>query len=88
MKLKRTVSSCWQKVSSDGDALIVGGRSFHALGAVAGKARSPSVARRVDGTTGDTVLAERTLDVPTVQRMSVATCMFPYSAVLEICAHI
>ena len=70
MKLKRTVSRCWQNVSSDGEALIVGGRSFHALAAVAGEVRSPSVARRVDGTTGDTVLAERTLDVPTVQRMS------------------
>jgi len=33
--------------------LIVGGRSFYAVAAVAGKARSPSVVRRVDGTTSD-----------------------------------
>jgi len=39
--------------SSDGEAVIVGGRSFHALAAAAGKARSPSDVRRVDGTTSD-----------------------------------
>ena len=56
---KRNVFSCWRNVSSDGEAPIVGGRSFHALAAATGKARSPSVVRRVDGTTSDTVLAER-----------------------------
>ena len=39
--------------------MIVGGRSIHALAAATGKAWSPSVVRRVDGTTSDTVLAER-----------------------------
>jgi len=56
--LKKECLSCWN-VSSDGEALIVGGRSFHALGAAAGKARSLSVVRRVDGTTSDTALAKR-----------------------------
>jgi len=36
--------------------LIVGGRSFYAVAAVAGKARTPSVVRRVDGTTSDQLL--------------------------------
>ena len=35
---KRNVLSCWQNVSSDSEALIIGGRSFHALAAVTGKA--------------------------------------------------
>jgi len=48
-----------QQRRRDGEALIVGGRSFHALAAATGKARSPSVVRRVDGTTSDTALAER-----------------------------
>jgi len=39
--------------SSDGEAVIVGGRSFHAVDAAAGKARSPSDVRRVDETTSD-----------------------------------
>ena len=51
--------SCWRNVSSDGEAVIVGGRSLHALAAAAGKAQSPSVVRRVDGTTSDTALAEQ-----------------------------
>ena len=46
-----------QQRRRDGEALIVGGRSFHVLAAAAGKARSPSVERRADGTTADTVLA-------------------------------
>ena len=50
MDLKRDVLVCWRKVSSDGEAMIVGGRSFHARAAATGKARSPSVVRRVDGT--------------------------------------
>ena len=50
---KGMFASCWRNVSSDGEVLIVGGRSFHALAAAAGKARSPSVARRVHGTTSD-----------------------------------
>ena len=48
--------SCCRNVSSDGEALGVGGRSFHALAAATGKARSLSVVRRVDGTTSDTVM--------------------------------
>ena len=42
MDLKKKVLSCWRNVSSDGEALIVGGRSFHALTAATGKTRSPS----------------------------------------------
>ena len=49
--VNRNVLSCWRNVSSDGEALIVGGRSFHALAEVTGKARSPGVVHRVDGTT-------------------------------------
>jgi len=61
---KGIFNSCWRNVSSDGEALIVGGRSFHALAAATGKARSPSVVRRVDGTTSDTVgRAEVTMTV-------------------------
>ena len=46
-------------VSSDGKALLADGKSFQALAALTGKARSPIVERRVDGTTSDTVLADR-----------------------------
>jgi len=52
-------SCCLRNVSSDVKALIVGGRSFHALAAATGKAWSPSVVCQVGETTSDTVLAER-----------------------------
>jgi len=39
--------------SSDGAERTDGGRAFHARAAATGKARSPSVVRRVDGTTVD-----------------------------------
>jgi len=34
---KRNVLSCWRNVSSDGEALIVGGRLFHVLAAATGR---------------------------------------------------
>jgi len=36
--VKKNVLSCWRNVSSNGEALIIGGRSFHALAAATGKA--------------------------------------------------
>jgi len=44
----KKVVGCWQNVSSDGEALIVGSSSFHALAAAAGKAWSQRFARQVD----------------------------------------
>ena len=44
------VSSWRQKMVMDGDCLTVEGNEFHARAAATGKARSPSVERRVDGT--------------------------------------
>jgi len=45
--------------SSDGAERADGGRGFHAGAAATGKARTPSVVRRVDGTTGVDVEALR-----------------------------
>jgi len=57
--LKMHVLSHRGNINSDDEALIVGGGLFHALAAATGKVRSPSVMRRVDGMTSDTVLAKR-----------------------------
>jgi len=44
------VLSLQQKMVMDGECLTVKGNEFHARAAATGKARSPSVERRVDGT--------------------------------------
>jgi len=59
LELNRTVLSSLRNVSSDGKALIADSSSLHALRAATGKARSPSVERRVDGITSGAVLAKR-----------------------------
>ena len=43
------------------ECLTVEGNEFHARAAATGKARSPSVERRVDGTRSMSVSAERSL---------------------------
>ena len=44
------VSTAWRNDCSEVAALTDEGRAFHARAAATGKARSPSVERRVDGT--------------------------------------
>ena len=48
--LNSTVFSSWRKATKVGAFLTWAGTEFQALAAAAGKARSPSVERRVDGT--------------------------------------
>jgi len=52
--------------SSDGEAVIVGGRSFLALAAATGKTRSPRVVRPVDGLVGWLVGVEFNAPLDTV----------------------
>jgi len=57
--LNSTVFSSRRKATKVGTLLRHVGREFQALAAAAGKARSPSVERRVDGTSSVDVLADR-----------------------------
>ena len=47
-------------VSSDGDDVTVAGKLFHTRAAVTGKAQSPTVDKRVEGTLSASVNDERT----------------------------
>jgi len=57
--LNSTVFSSRRKATKVGAFLTRVDREFQALAAAAGKARSPSVKRRVDGTSSVDVLADR-----------------------------
>ena len=50
---ERNVLSCWRNISSDDEAMVIDGRSFHALATATGTAQSTSAVRQVGGTTSD-----------------------------------